>query len=189
MAVRYSAETMPKGLLRFQQSRNFHFITLSCYHRQPFLDCASRRQCFEEELERVRRGYGFVVSGYVVMPEHVHLVLSEPKHRNLAVVMQVLKQRTSRRLKTGSALAFWQRRYFDFNLRSEEKHREKVNYIHRNPVMRGLVPRPEEWPWSSFQHYAAGITGIVEIESEWTTQGREKNPTLSCAKDGAPQGS
>jgi putative transposase len=49
----------------------------------------------------------------------------------------------------------------------EEKQIEKLRYIHRNSVTCGLVTRPEDWPWSSFRHYATGLTGVVEIESEW----------------------
>jgi len=50
---------------------------------------------------------------------------------------------------------------------------EKLRYMHRNPVKRGLVSRPEDWAWSSFRHYATGIEGTVEIESEWTARKRE----------------
>lgn len=63
---------------------------------------------------------------------------------------------------------FWQARYYDFNILSEVKVSEKLNYIHRNPVVRGLVAGPEDWFWSSFRHYATGEMGTVEIESYWT---------------------
>jgi len=63
---------------------------------------------------------------------------------------------------------FWQRRYYDFNVWSEEKRVEKLRYMHRNPVTRGLVTKPEDWLWSSYRHYATGQTGVVEIESQWT---------------------
>jgi len=63
---------------------------------------------------------------------------------------------------------FWQARYYDFNVWSEKKRVEKLRYIHRNPVTRGLVKKPEDYPWSSFRHYATGNAGAVEIESQWT---------------------
>jgi putative transposase len=69
---------------------------------------------------------------------------------------------------------FWQRRFYDFNVRSRRKSIEKLRYMHRNPVARGLVARPEDWPWSSFRHYAMGEIGSVEIESEWTALRRER---------------
>ena len=120
------------------------------------------------ELEAVRIRYGFVVAGYVLMPEHVHLLVSEPSHSSLSVAIQVLKQQTSRKLKQRGAVRFWQRRYYDFNVHNEKKRVEKLRYTHRNPVKRGLVQKPEQWPWSSFRHYATGYVGTVEIESQGT---------------------
>jgi REP element-mobilizing transposase RayT len=69
---------MPWGLKRNQQTRDLHFITFSCYHRQPLLASASAKGLFQQALGQTRRQYGFWVSGYVVMPEHVHLLLSAP---------------------------------------------------------------------------------------------------------------
>ena len=108
---------------------------------------------FEDALERVRCRYLFVVAGYVVMPEHVHLLVGETRVASLAVALQVLKQQTSRKLKGKGAPHFWQRRYYDFNVWSAEKRAEKLRYMHRNPVVRGLVSKPEDWPWSSFHRW------------------------------------
>ena len=69
---------------------------------------------------------------------------------------------------------FWQRRFYDFNVRTRRKSIEKLKYIHRNPVVRELVSRPEDWRWSSFRHYAMGEIGPVEIESDWTALRRER---------------
>jgi putative transposase len=68
---------------------------------------------------------------------------------------------------------FWQPRYYDFNVHNEEKRVEKLRDIHRNPVKRGLVLKPEQWTWSSFSHYATGEIGTVEIESPWTGARRD----------------
>jgi REP element-mobilizing transposase RayT len=104
------------------------------------------RDLFVRTLETVRRWYGFRLIGYAVMPEHVHLLLSEPERKNLALVLQMLKQMVSRNLQPASAKSpFWQARYYDFNVWSEQKRVEKLRYIHRNPVKRGLVERPEDW--------------------------------------------
>jgi putative transposase len=113
------------------------------------------------------------------MPEHVHLLVGEPKVSSLATALQVLKQQTSRKLKRSGGVQFWQRRYYDFNVHNELKRVEKLRYMHRNPVKRGLVARPEDWPWSSFLHYATGKMSAVEIESEWTAQRREPNRILA----------
>ncbi|HKS76235.1 MAG TPA: transposase [Terriglobales bacterium] len=160
--------------VRYQSQRCLHFITFSCYQRMRLLDSVAARDTFEQELERVRRWYGCFVTGYVVMPEHVHLLVSEPERKKLSLVIQMLKQITSRKLKPPDQPRFWQVRYYDFPVWSEAKRIEKLRYIHRNPVKRGLVERPEDWKWSSFVHYATGIEGIVEIESQWTARRREQ---------------
>jgi putative transposase len=152
---------MPWGLHRYQQTGQFHFLTFSCYRRQPNLGTPSARTLFESSLEATRGRYNFHVLGYVVMPEHVHLLLSEPANGPLSKAIQALKQSVSRQLKTDEP--FWQTRYYDFNVRAERKRIEKLRYIHRNPVTRGLVASPEEWMWSSFRQYALGIDGIVTV--------------------------
>jgi putative transposase len=138
-------------------------------------------------LERVRRSFRLQVYGYVIMPEHVHLLLSEPQRESanvsrgrpfkpsfgLSGAIKSLKQGVSRRL-IGDAEHFWQKRYYDFNIRNYPQFVEKLRYLHRNPVKAGLCDRPEDWVWSSFRHYATGCEGRVEIESEWTARKRER---------------
>jgi putative transposase len=167
---------MPWSLHRYQQTRDLHFITFSCYHRQPLLAPLDARRTFEESLECVRNWYGFYVAGYVVMPEHVHLLISEPERKTLAIAVQMVKQVVTQKLRHSAdhGKPFWQRRYYDFNVSSSPKRIEKLRYMHRNPVVRGLVANPEEWPWSSFRHYLLGEEGTVEIESHWTAQKRER---------------
>ena len=141
---------MPRNLIRYHQSGQFHFITFSCYKRLPLLDNDASYSVFEHEFELVRQRYGLVVAGYVLMPEHVHLLTNEPHLSSLAVVLQVLKQETSRKLKPPEQTQFWQRRYYDFNVYSEAKTVEKLKYMHRNPVRRRLVTKPEDWPPPSY---------------------------------------
>lgn len=107
------------------------------------------------------------------MPEHVHLLLSEPESATLADAIKSLKQGVSRRL-IGNAEHFWQKRYYDSNVRNYNQFVEKLRYIHRNPVKRGLCNRPEEWRWSSFLQYATGCESDVEIECEWAARKRER---------------
>jgi putative transposase len=112
------------------------------------------------------------------MPEHFHLLISEPKVGSVSLMMQVLKQRVSRRCRkkpravnqmtlweNHPVRAFWQRRYYDFNVFRERKHVEKLRYIHRNPVKRGLVALPQLWRWSSFRYYWFGERGPVKVGS------------------------
>ncbi|MGA2807163.1 MAG: transposase [Terracidiphilus sp.] len=161
---------MTKGLVRYQQCGCFHFLTFSCYHRLPYLGTEAARSLFERALEAMRVRYDFVVCGYVVMPEHVHLLVSEPTKATLAKAIQALKLSVTVR---SQERPFWQPRYYDFNVHNEEKRVEKLRYMHRNPVKRGLVKTPEQWAWSSYWHYATGEIGTVEIESLWTGARRD----------------
>lgn len=89
---------MPSGLHRTYGAHHLHFITCSCYRRLPLLNTARARDRFLNNFEQTRQRYRFVVVGYVVMPEHIHLLISEPEVGNPSTVMQVLKQRTARAL-------------------------------------------------------------------------------------------
>ena len=164
---------MPWGLKRYQQARDLHFVTFSCYGRQPLLESERAKGIFEQALEQTRRQYGFWVTGYVIMPEHVHLLVSEPERATLARALQALKQSVARRL-IGDERHFWHARYYDFNVYTRAKRIEKLRYMHRNPVKRGLVKEPQDWRWSSFRHYLTGAEGVVEIESECTGRRRER---------------
>ena len=147
----------------------FHFLTFSCYRRRPYLSMVAAMELFEDALERVRLRSLFAVASYVVMPEHVHLLVNEPRRGLLSRAVQALKLSVSMRSRERP---FWQAHYYDFNVSTHAKFVEKLRYIHRNPVRRGLVIKPEEWLWSSYRHYQTGIHGTVEIESEWTARER-----------------
>jgi hypothetical protein len=105
--------------------------------------------------------------------------LSKTQQHTLADALKSLKQGVSRRL-IGDAEHFWQKQYYDFNVRNYPQFVEKLRYIHRNPVKGGLCDRPEDWQWSSFRHYATGAEGRVEIESEWTARKRERAAGRLC---------
>ena len=174
---------MPTGLVRYHQSGNLHFITFSCYHRQAFLTTPRSKAIFETALEKARQHYDFFVTGYVVMPEHVHLLISEPERGTLASAIQALKQSVSRKFVVQDG-RFWQERYYDFNVFTKKKRIEKLRYLHRNPAERNLVAEPIDWPWSSFRHYVTGERGVVEIESFWTANQRERNGIVPRVKLG-----
>jgi putative transposase len=171
---------MPWNLERYYGNDDLHFITCSCYRRKPLLGTARRRNLFLAVFEQVRRRYQFVVLGYVVMPEHFHLLISEPQKRTPSTVMQALKLGFARRvlaqmrrrnpvqanLFEHSPQHIWQKRFYDFNVWSERKRVEKLNYMHHNPVKRELVASPELWRWSSYRAYAFGATGAVRV-NDW----------------------
>ena len=172
---------MRRNLKRYYGAGDLHFITCSCYRRQPLLGTAGRRDLLLTVLERVRKRYEFVVVGYVVMPERIHLLIGEPQKKNPSTVMQALKLSFARRVQAqarhrrnpSQAVLFehapqhtWQKRFYDFNVWSDRKRIEKLRYMHRNPVKRGLVASPELWRWSSFRAYFLGETGVVRV-NEW----------------------
>src|SRR3954470_8378191 len=152
---------MPWGLKRFQEAQCLHFVTFSCHHREPLLGKPQARDVFEARLERVRQWYGFYVRGYVVMPEHVHLLISEPERATLSTALQMLKQNVARELRLPEGSPFWEPRYYDFNVWSEAKRVEKLRYIHRNPVKRG---------WSNIQKIGSGAASLTmrpELMESW----------------------
>ncbi len=174
---------MTKGLKRYSGQGELHFVTFSCYRRLPLLRAARSKNLLVEILAEVRDRYGFSLVGYVVMPEHVHLLISEPKTGTPSTVSQVLKQRFSRRLRREPRrqrpsaerklfsessddlpVHYWERRFHDFNVWSRKKRVEKLLYMHLNPVKRGLVAHPRDWPWSSFGFYQAGSAGLIRID-------------------------
>ena len=191
------ARPVPKFLKRFYGAGDLHFITCSCYKRQPVLGRAWRRDLFLTVLERVRRRYRLVVIGYVVMPEHFHLLITEPQVGDPSVVMQALKLGFARRVlaelartqvsksarpgapagtqvsksarpgaPSSSPSHVWSARFYEFNVYTERKRIEKLRYIHRNPVERGLVAEPDQWLWSSFRSYMYGEAGPVRV-NDW----------------------
>ncbi len=173
---------MPKNLKRIYGKGTLHFITCSCYRRLPLLGSARARNRLVRILREVRARYGFALYGYVVMPEHVHLLIGEPKIGTPSTVMQVLKQRLSRELrrrkrrvpvgqlalpfaKTDVVLPhFWQKRFYDFNVWSGKKIREKLEYMHQNPVKRGLVSGPAHWVWSSYNYYEGAEGPLLRMD-------------------------
>jgi putative transposase len=174
---------MPRGLHRTYGAHHLHFITCSCYRRLSFLRTARSRDRFLSILEQTRERYRFVVVSYVVMPEHIHLLITEPEIGTPSTVMQVVKQRTARALlprkkradarqrrlfaDATSRTAFWQARFYDFNVWTTKKRVEKLRYMHRNPVKRGLVSVPEEWRWSSYRFYLLDEAGPVRVNEGW----------------------
>jgi putative transposase len=172
---------MPEGLRRHYGQGDLHFLTFCCYHRRRYLQTTRARNLFVRILDETRAEFGFHLVGYVIMPEHVHLLISEPPVGDVSRAMQVLKQRVSRGMRGrkraekgqrhspfGGAWEedrrFWQRRFYDFNVWSDAKRKEKLHYMHANPVKERLVQHPRDWPWSSFSFYAYDEEGLIRID-------------------------
>jgi putative transposase len=175
---------MPTRLVRLQQTGHSHFITFTCYRRMQFLNAEPVCTAVLQALENTRLRYQFRVYGFVLMLEHVHLLLSEPERGTLARALQSVKSasaRVARRVDAKVADAaqhFWQIRYYDRYMRDFGEFSEKLRYLHRNPVKRGLCAAPEQWRWSSFRHYIDGSDVGSEVESEW--MGRKRSAVEGC---------
>ena len=156
---------MPAVLERRYGRGRHHFVRFSCYHRNEHFSTPGSRLLFERCLETIRARYDFTLDVYVVMPEHVHLLVSEPAQHTLSVVMQALKVSVARKMTPGP---FRERRFYDFSVFTEQKHVAKRQYIHCNPFTRGLVEHPKDWIGSSYRHWAYGEKAIVSIASTWT---------------------
>jgi putative transposase len=173
---------MPAGLKRYYGKGDLHFITFSCYRRLPLLKTARARDILVQELGKVRDEMEFRLLGYVVMPEHVNLLMSEPKQGTPSTVLHKLKLRVARKLRRRQEhlgagqigmpfaeaeeplRAFWQARFYDFSVYSKGKRMEKLHYMHANPVIRGLVNHPKDWCWSSWGFYFGAGAGLVQID-------------------------
>jgi len=172
---------MANNLIRRYGRGHLHFITFTCYRRLPLLRSVRARNAFVHVLGEVRDRHGFSSVGYVVMPEHIHLLISEPAKGTPSTVIQVLKQRVSRRLRRKRRAPagqlnltfasgddplprFWQRRFYDFNVWSLKKRVEKLHYMHMNPLKRKLVVHAKDWPWSSFSFYSKLKRGLIRVD-------------------------
>ena len=155
-----------KRCRRYDEPGHAHELTFSCYRRLPLLSRDRTRGWLVEAIDEARSREKFDLWAYVIMPEHVHLLLSEPPTHPLSTVLGSLKRSVSKQL---PETLFWLPRYHDFNVFSPARRIEKLRYLHRNPVTRGLVSTPAEYPWSSFQTYATRIQTTVKINIDLGT--------------------
>ena len=156
---------------------HLHFLTRSTYRRARLFDSERFRGRWVETLGELRRELGFKIAGYVLMPEHFHLllwpsakanpsqVLQKLEGRTALFVLKILKenptQRRCRKMLEQARLPasvhhhayfrVWQRGGYDLNVWSSKKIDEKLDYMHNNPVTRKLVDQPGDWPWSSWR--------------------------------------
>jgi len=177
-----------KQLQRRDEPNEARFLTFSCFQRRPFLSKDRSRRWFIDALIRSRQTHGFHLWAYVIMPEHVHLLLwpgdaplkmSDPLYtlkksvtnRALNWVLahspDFLPQMEDRGPKGSVTHRFWQRGGgYDENLFSPDKIWQKIDYIHENPVRRGLCESPTDWAWSSARAYENGVSEPIAIDFE-----------------------
>lgn len=159
------------------------FPTFSCQRRLPLFSNPRIADVFAESLARGRAAIGFELYAWVVMPEHVHLLLRPRDEVMVGRALRFIKQSASQRvlarwqemrapilarLETADGRPrFWQKGGgVDRNVRSEEEFARHVLYIHQNPVERGLVRRAEDWRWSSVRWWMGERGGAHNVEVE-----------------------
>jgi putative transposase len=160
-----------KRCQRHKESFHAHYLTFSCFRRQPFFASPTACQWFLHTLDSDRRAAGFDLWAFVIMPEHVHLVISPGEQYSISRILWRIKKpfadrmlarvreehpaflsRMSTRRADRTVHRFWQPGGgYDHNLWTPSRFHEKIHYVHANPVRRQLVPRPEAWPWSSYR--------------------------------------
>jgi putative transposase len=149
---------MPR-LKHYDNLGTVRFVTLCCYHFRPHFIDDSAASLFIKHLDAARRKHGFRLFAYVIMPEHVHLVLLPADDMKLGMVIREIKSKMAREYfavtkpGTGEAHVFWQKRCYDHNCRTVEADRQKIVYCHNNPVKRGLAQNPAGYLLSSYRWY------------------------------------
>src|SRR6516164_8939901 len=101
-------------------------------------------------IESRRTQHRFLLTAWVFLPDHWHAIIMPPYPSTISVVMESIKVSSTRHINKlrGDRGLLWQGRFFDRALRTVKEYHEKVEYIHLNPVKRGLVTKQEEWKWS-----------------------------------------
>lgn len=170
-----------KRLHRYEVPGDVRFLTFSCFERLPLFNNAAIRDLFVKDLERTRQLFEYKLFAWVIMPEHVHLlmlpklpqfpvrkVLSELKGQFAGRVLRRWKKLGAPILKrvidNDGTQRFWlPGGGYDRNINSPEELEEKINYIHHNPVKRGLVARAVDWRWGSARWYA-GVRDVADLK-------------------------
>lgn len=177
-----------KTCKRYDVAGDAHGLTFNCYHRRAFLDRDRCRNWLIAAIQRAQQLHGFDVWAYCVMPEHVHLLIWPRKpdykisdilnsikfsvaKRGVAFVKKeapaFLKQMSDRQPSGRLCYRFWQRGGgYDRNLNESRAIYQQIEYIHNNPVRRGLCERAEDWFWSSAADYAGVQKGPLALQLE-----------------------
>ena len=183
---------MPSRLTRNDEPGQVHFVTMSCYGRLAFFRHDGAKRAFVEAMKCTRAALGVRWIGYVIMPEHVHLVvycalnggetvvpisrvLQSVKGASGRLGKQALRAVWARDRSLGTrpldrwavghgAKPFWKTRGYDHNVFREKRVIEKLNYVHKNPIRRGLVDCAEQWRWSSYRYYEFGDSSPIAMD-------------------------
>ena len=189
LVVTYGKVIMRKSLQRYNTPGEGHFLTFSCFHRHPFLKNERSLVWLGESVSGACRRHEIALWGYVFMPEHVHLLVKPPNTEyDISTFLYSVKQSVTRKALSYRAVSmkpdavwdtfldiqpsgnvhfrFWQRGGgYDRNIWSQDEVIEKLQYMHNNPVKRGLCSAPEEWRWSNAALYTGTGCSPVPVEA------------------------
>ncbi len=174
---------MNHQLKHFDSDGQARYITFCTHHQLPMLTDAKINQIIISSIKSNRIKYNFKLLAYVIMPEHVHLIIvpdfkskvgtiiGEIKRESSKAIHIYLKSKNSKLLDNLNVIrnrlprfAFWQKRCYDYNCREVKDVWQKVNYCHNNPVKRGLVSDPVRYQWSSAKYYDGQSDKVLEID-------------------------
>ena len=196
---------------RFNEPNQPRELTFSCFRRIPFLECERTREWFRDALQAARAKFAFQVWAYVLMSEHVHLLVYPGEAADkMALFLQAVKEPVARkaiaylkanspgwlprlRVREGKRIRhrFWQPGGgYDRNITTAAALRAVIDYIHANPVRRGLASKPEDWVWSSARWFAGlrpvemALDGMILTElardGNWdAVQGRQESSVIA----------
>jgi putative transposase len=175
-------------LFKSHDPNTIHYTTIVAFRRVPVFRSKIACSLFIETLAETRESYPFKLIGYVVMPDHAHLLLN-PLSSDISNLMRRLKGRSARKILDwlreahhAASLAklklskpqrhtythsVWQKGFSAIDLWSPKFIGQKLNYIHNNPVRAGLCDHPAKWRWSSYHTYLPHEPGSVPIEADW----------------------
>lgn len=128
-----------------------YFVTFATYGRHPVFQDLETARLLVDELHILRQELRFLLLSYVVMPDHVHLVVVPSSVAGLAKIMQYVKGRFARlyHVRNGGSGRLWQSRYYETAVRDEAALWRRIEYIEENPMKAGLVEQPQDYPFSS----------------------------------------
>jgi|WetSurMetagenome_2_1015567.scaffolds.fasta_scaffold222838_1 putative transposase len=145
-------------LRHYDDSAGARFVTFNCFRDGEYLSSREAKLLLIKHILEAREKHGFKLMGYVIMPDHVHLVLLPSDGMKLGLVIREIKSKMAREYFAAYGVpagthVFWQKRCHDRNCRSADEAKEKINYCHGNPVKAGLVLESGDYEWSSYNWY------------------------------------
>jgi putative transposase len=170
---------MPIRRLKDIDNSTLAFVTTTAKDWIPVFKYKDIAHMIAMQLNETAKAQDVSIVGYVIMPDHIHLLIGLKNSKDVSFFIQAFKSITSRRIKAldkpilqrlydkSGIFTLWKRRFDDFMVYSEKQFKIKLEYIHNNPVRAGLVENSADWEFSSAGDWLAGREGIVDIDKNF----------------------